>query len=99
VITDWFSKFSALLSVRAAESESLCAIVEDRIFLVNGAPEVLVSDNGSQFVGKPFQELVRKYDVRHFKNSVYHPQSNPAERVNKVVKVSIRCYVDEDQRN
>jgi transposase InsO family protein len=98
VLTDWFS-FSVLFPVRAAGSKSFCAIVEDRILLVYEVPELLVTGNGSQFVAKPFQELFRKYDERPFRNAVYHPQSNSAERVNKVVRLCWRGFSFNADRN
>jgi hypothetical protein len=54
------SKFSALFPVMAVENKSLCAIVEDRIFLVYGAPEMLVSYSGSQLVLKNFPVAASK---------------------------------------
>jgi transposase InsO family protein len=99
VVSDWFSKLVLLFPVRAAESKSLVRCMETQVFLKYGVPEILVSDNGAQFTGKQFRELLGRYKVTHWLNAAYHPQSNPAERVNKVVKASIRCYVDSDQRD
>jgi transposase InsO family protein len=98
VVTDWFSKYVILQPMRAAEAKSLVKFIEDQVILVFGAPEVVVSDNGSQFTGKLFTSLLEKYEIRHFKGAAYHPQSNPAERINKVINASLRCYVGDDHR-
>jgi transposase InsO family protein len=98
VVTDWFSKYVILQPMRAAEAKSLVKFMEEQVFLVFGVPEVLVSDNGSQFTSKHFASLLEKYQVHHFKGAAYHPQSNPAERINKVINASLRCYVGDDHR-
>jgi hypothetical protein len=39
-------------------------------------PYALVTDNGTQFDCRPFQEWCSEVKIRHFFSSVYHPQSN-----------------------
>jgi transposase InsO family protein len=97
VVTDWFSKYVVLQPFRAAESKSLVAFMENQIFLQKGVPEKIITDNGKQFVGKTFKELLSRYEVDHWLNPSYHPQVNPAERVNKVVVAALKSYVGVDQ--
>lgn len=74
----------------------MCTFLEKEIFLKFGVPQTVISDNGSQFVSHAFRKFLDSYGVNHFKNAVYHPQNNPAERVNKVVMSSIRAYLGEN---
>nr|VZI35612.1 unnamed protein product [Spirometra erinaceieuropaei] len=52
-----------------------------RIFSQHGLPEVLVSDNGSQFISSTFEDFCRQHNIQHLRSLPYHPQSNgQAER-------------------
>lgn len=59
---------------------------------------MLLSDNGSQFKSHLFKNMTKEYGIKHWLNANYHSQTNPAERVNKVVEASVRAYLEEDQR-
>ncbi|XP_073990935.1 uncharacterized protein [Rhodnius prolixus] len=80
-------------------SKSIAKFVEDQVFLVFGAPKVAITDNGSQFVSKEFTSLLGNYGVKLVRTPYYHPQSNPTERVNRVVKTAIRAYINDNQKH
>jgi hypothetical protein len=46
--------------MRATKVKNLVKFMEDQVMLVLGAPEVVVSDNGSQVIGKLFTSLLKK---------------------------------------
>lgn len=56
-----------------------------------GVPEILLTDNGTQFTSKEFAALLKQYGVKHWLTPSYHPQVNNTERVNKVVTTAIRA--------
>ena len=52
-----------------------------------GIPQVLVSDNGPQFISKEFKLFTKNWGMLHELSSPYHPQSNgKAESAVKTVK-------------
>ncbi|MGL5707069.1 MAG: DDE-type integrase/transposase/recombinase [Aeromonas sp.] len=52
-----------------------------RIFSQHGLPEIIVSDNGSQFTSSQFDAFCRQHLIEHIRSPPYHPQSNgQAER-------------------
>lgn len=93
-----FSKYVWVRPLRRATAEAVRNHLVEDIFLKYGVPSTLVCDNGSQYKGKVMQKLCKDYGIQMFKNLVYHAQSNPTERVNKVVKTVIKAYVKENQR-
>ena len=56
------------------------------------------TDNGTEFVNKALAEKLREYGIKHSTTPAYHPQANPVERVNRVVKPMISSFVRENHR-
>lgn len=98
VVTDWLSKYSILKPMRNMLTAPTVRFLEEEIFLVYGVPEVLISDNASQFTSHLFTQLLKKYKITDFKNARYFPQNNPTERVNRTIVASVRAYLGNDHR-
>lgn len=97
VVLDHFSKFCFLKPIRKFTTDAVIKYIEGELFHTFGTPEIIVSDNGSQFKSKQFNELLGKYGVHHVYTAVYSPQANASERVNRSVLSAIRAYVKNDQ--
>lgn len=98
VITDHFTKFPLLFPLRDAKANQLIKILEEQVFFIFGYPQVIITDNGSQFTARIFKQFLAKYGVQHWSTPNYHPQANPTERVNKVIGNAIRAYIGKDHR-
>jgi hypothetical protein len=92
VITDYFTKFSLLYPLREATSKAVVTRIEE-VFLLFGVPQYVRCDNGVQFSCALFQNLMHEYESTLIYNPNYHPQVNPTERVNRVIKTMIASYV------
>lgn len=99
VVVDNFSKWCLLKPMRQADSKSVINFLENEVFLVYGVPSKIICDNGSQFASKSFRDMMSEYRILPQYNAVYHPQHNPAERINRVILSSIRAYMKNDQTN
>lgn len=98
VVCDYFSKFVLTCPLRTATTASICKFLEDHVFLLFGVPQYIISDNGPQFKSADFKKLCEKYDSTVLYNALYHPQNNPTERVNRVIKTMLSMYVKENHR-
>ena len=50
-------------------------------------PRSIISDGGLHFCNRPFENLVKKYEVTHKVSTAYHPQTNgQTELANKEIK-------------
>ena len=62
-----------------------------QLFSRFGIPDSIVSDNGSQFVAKEFQEFCKANGIQHIRVAPYHPSSNGlAERAVQVFKQGMK---------
>ncbi|KAJ8980355.1 hypothetical protein NQ317_019242 [Molorchus minor] len=96
VVADWYTKYTLLHPMRTATASNVVKFVENNVFLVFGVPQFIIADNGSQFAGMKFKQLVDKYQVQKiWFNAVYHPQCNFIERINRTIGTSIRSYIVE----
>lgn len=99
VISCWFSKFCLLFPLRNGKAANITRIIEEQVFLVFGAPNVIICDNGKQFVSSQFKDLAVNYGVDLWYTPYYHPQANPTERVNKVIGTAIASYIGENHKD
>jgi len=62
-----------------------------------GLPQTIVSDNGTSFTSKEFEQFLSALGMQHNKCSIYHPRSNGlVERVHRHMKDSLSCMANED---
>lgn len=99
VVSDYFSKYCLLHPMKKATTSTIAKFIENQVFLVFGAPQIVMTDNGSQFVSKDFKSLCEEYGARIWYNARYHAQVNAVERVNRVIGAAIRSYIKEDHRD
>lgn len=95
VVTDLFSKYVLVHPLKKADAKSVMMFLEYQVILKFGAPRMLLFDNGKQFKNILMNELVEKYHITILYNFYYHPQSNPTERANQVLKRLLATYVSE----
>lgn len=99
VICDWFTKFVVLHPLRQATSKKVAEILEKKVFLEYGIPQIVIADNGQQFRGNEFKKLLSKYGIeKMWYNSRYTPQNNFTERANKTIGNALRAYVGDNHR-
>ena len=98
VIQDLFSKWIEVVPLRRANGKKISNSLYDLVICRWGAPRVLVTDNGTEFINRDVGTLTERTGIRHNTTPPYHPQANPVERVNRVLKIMLRAFVDGDQR-
>lgn len=88
-----FSKFVLIKPVKRATAEATINFLQENLFLKYGVPEILISDNGTQFKSKVFAEFLATYGVRHWTTANYHALANATEAANKTIKNAVRAYI------
>ncbi|XP_043264253.1 uncharacterized protein K02A2.6-like [Colletes gigas] len=89
IFVDAYSKYldvSLSTSISASRTVEMCR----EIFARYGAPEVIVTDHGTQFTAEVFAVFCREMQCTHLLSAINHPQSNgQAERMVDTVKRAI----------
>ena len=91
-IMDGFSRYlEAAILGATKKSERVATAFSDKWLHVFGVPTFVLSDNGGEFNGEPFQTLLRSFGIRHMRTSPHHPQTNGVlERAHGDIKHTIR---------
>nr|VZI33691.1 unnamed protein product [Spirometra erinaceieuropaei] len=80
ILVDAYSKWPEIAPLNPATASGTVAFLR-HIFSQHGLPEVLASDNGSEFTSSTFENFCRQHNIQHLRSPPYHPQSNgQAER-------------------
>jgi hypothetical protein len=91
VVIDAFSKFVKLYPLCRAQARiSVRRVVEDFQHVV--PIKVILSDHGTQFQSRLWQDTLRQWGITHTMSSIRHPQSNLWERVIKELARLFRAY-------
>ena len=90
---DYVSKWVEAVPCRAADHRVVLKFLKKNIFSRFGVPKAIISDGGSHFYNKPFENLLTKYGVKHKVATLYHPQTNGhvelANRKNKTILMKV----------
>ena len=85
VAIDYMTKWAEAKALKNITQEDAIRFVKYHIITRFGIPRVLISDNGTQFVGAKFTKYLSEHGVKH-KASVCHPQTNgQVEVTNRII--------------
>lgn len=90
VAIDCYTKYLYVKAMRNATAQAVIDFLEKEVFLHNGVPEQIISDNGKQFTSKQFEEMCNRKGIKHIHTPVYHAKSNPVESSNKNIKMGLK---------
>ncbi|KAJ8365231.1 hypothetical protein SKAU_G00140620 [Synaphobranchus kaupii] len=74
-VRDYFSRYVDVAYLRVTSSEVTVNAIKEA-FARRGIPEMLVSDNGPQFVSEAFRQFAKDYNFTHTTSSPRYPQAN-----------------------
>lgn len=98
-VTDWFTKFPFIFPLRSGKASKIASILEENVFMTFGIPEIIIMDNGKQFLSKILRSVLKKYNITPWFTSLYHPQANFTERTNQTLGNCLRAYARANQRH
>ena len=97
---DYVSKWVEAVPCRAADHRVVLKFLKKNIFSKFGVPKAIISDGGSHFYNKPFENLLTKYGVKHKVATPYHPQtSGQVELANREIKTILMKVVNSNRKD
>ena len=97
---NYVSKWVEAVPCRAADHGVVLKFLKENIFSRFGVPKAIISEGGSHFYNKPFENLLTKYGVKHKVATPYHPQtSGQVELANREIKTILMKVVNSNQND
>ncbi|KAJ1216080.1 hypothetical protein NDU88_003686, partial [Pleurodeles waltl] len=90
VLVDYHSKWFVVKSLERITTSNVIEFLK-KVFLEEGVPRVLITDNGVQLVSASMKEFLTGLGIKHEKVALFHPQANGlVERVNRMIMENIQ---------
>lgn len=87
VAVDYVSKWVEAVALPTNDSKVVVTFLKNNIFSRFGVPRALISNEGTHFLNKLMENLLKKYNVKHKIATLYHPQtSGQVEVSNRKIK-------------
>ncbi|XP_058798829.1 protein NYNRIN-like [Phymastichus coffea] len=99
VFVDLFTRWVECIPLRKATAKNIIREFHDQIVTRYGAPEVFLSDNGTEFKNRVVEEYLSRSGISRGLTPIYCPRANPTERYNRTLKTMIRSYLEEQHKN
>lgn len=84
-LVDIFSKHVKLYAIRRANTDTILNKVIHAYLPKDGLIKKILTDNGTQFTSNKWTEQLQARGIKTSFTTVYHPESNPVERVNREI--------------
>ena len=86
VLVDYFSRYIEIAHLKNITSGEVIGRLKN-FFAHHGIPELLITDNGRQFISSDFSDFADRWNFEHVTTSPYHAQANgEAERAVQTAK-------------
>ena len=95
VMMDFTSRWPEVEVVTSLSSRTTAKCIRDNWFCRYGAPDAILTDNGTSFKGSPIRKLLNVWQVAHHRTTPHHPQANPVERLHGDLKRLLRAALEE----
>jgi transposase InsO family protein len=97
VIVDQLTKSAHLISVHTKyRVEKYAEIYIAHVLYLHGVPKMIISDQGSQFIARFWEQLHTSIGTHLIHSLSYHPQTDgQTERVNQILEDMLRACVME----
>ncbi|XP_048420063.1 uncharacterized protein K02A2.6-like [Pyrus x bretschneideri] len=97
VANDYFTKWVEAKSYAELTSKEVCNFIEENIVTRFGAPETIITDNGTIFTSDRFKGYTMSFKIRLEQSTPYYAQANGQAKVSNKVLVGILEKMKEEK--
>lgn len=95
---DSFTRWSEAFPLKSQSAKETADVLYKEIFTRFGAPKILFSDRGRNFMSNLVNALCELFQITQHHTSAYHPNTNGmVERQNSTLAQSLRAYCGKEQ--
>jgi transposase InsO family protein len=98
MFVDTCTRWPIAIPLRSVKCQHVAQYFRTHVINEWGCPEVVITDNGPQYVGQILRRVCKLYGVRLHHTAPYHPQANMCERTNQTLKTMIAIFCEGAQR-
>ena len=96
-MVDHLTSWPIVKAIPNKEATTVAEAIFEKLILGHGSPEILLSDNGTEFTNDTLAYVCQEFNIKQSFTSPYTPRSNgKTENFNKFLKASIRKLCQED---
>ena len=100
VVVDYVSKWIETMAIRTNNHKVMIKFIQHNIFSRFGCQKAIISDEGTHFMNKHFEMLIKKYGITHKVAKLYHPQiSDQFDASNRKIKHIFEKMVRLDRKD
>ena len=100
VVVDYVSKWVEAVARSTNDSKIVVQFLKKNIFTCFGTPRAIKSDEGTLSVSKQFEQVLKKYGVKHKISTAYNPQTNGQVEVsNREIKQILEKVVNTSRKD
>src|SRR3954467_6981726 len=100
VAVDYVSKWVEAIALPTNDARVVVNFLKNNIFLRFGVPRALISDEGTHFLNKLMENLLKKFNVKHKNATPYNPQtSGQVEVSNRQIKQILEKTVSASRKD
>ena len=96
VFIDIFTRYLYTAPLKTLRGEEMVAVFQGIIRETDETPEILRTDQGSEYKNRPFNNLLNENKIKHL-YTYYETKANYAERVIKTIKNKIMKYLSDKE--
>lgn len=98
LMVDSLTRWMEAIPLKTQEASEVASVIYRDLICRYGAPRVLVSDRGRNFLSKIVKVLCDLYKVKRHHTTAYHPQTNSCcERVNRTLGQALRAFCNKQE--
>ncbi|XP_043604719.1 uncharacterized protein LOC122577454 [Bombus pyrosoma] len=98
-IQDLLTKYSLGIPIKGTSSAEIADVFIKQFICRFGSPRAILTDQGANFTSSLIKKVAKKFRIKRYTTTAYHPQSNGSiERSHHVLKEYLKLYI-ENSRN